>query len=1629
MGFFLSRSIADTAMIRYERTCRRQVRGSKRTSIRLVCELLESRALLSTFVVSNTSDAAVPAQNSLRWAIDQVNADSAPDRIQFAIPGSGIQSISLTSTLPPITNSVVIDGTSQPNYNGSPLIELDGSALGTGSNGLVLSAGQSTVKGLAIVGFSGSAIVVDAPGDDVIAANYLGVTAAGDHSSANGTGITVNSSSSNTIGGSVIQANVISGNSGNGIVIQSGTSSANGTVILGNLIGTSPSGLTQIANGGAGIVVSGAPNTQIGSPGNGNVVSGNLHAGIEVSGAVAGTAIVNNLIGVAADGQTPLGNGGDGILDNGASGMTIGGFGSGDGNVIGSNLQNGIETLPGSGAVTVAGNDIGTDATGTVHLGNEQNGVQLASSSNTIGGSTGGASNTIDYNGSGLVGAGVQLVGSVNQNEILSNSIFGNAGLGINLGNGPTPNHAVGTPGPNNYQNYPVLTLAQSDGTTTTIAGSFYSTPNTNFLLQFFSSPVEDYTGYGQGKTLIGSDEALTDSNGNVTFNIPIDAGSIPGQFVSATATDPSGNTSEFAQDVQVQGEANLSLAASGTPNPVPAGGQLTYVLTVSNTGNQPANGVTLSDQLPSGVSVVSSTVTQGFVTSNSGGSLTAYLGTLSEGSSATLTILVTTSTSSVGTLIDSASVSGQGNPPPATQSATVTTTVLASADLSVLLTASPSSVLAGGQLTDSITVANGGPQAAGGVTVTLPLGPGVSFVSAEPSQGAVTSTGGQVAVNLGGLAAGTEATVTVIVEPAVAGTLSQSATVTGDCADPNLTNNTSTATTQVVAAADLDVSLAASVHTAIFGDEFQYTASVTDLGPSAATNVTLTNTLPAGMSFVSAAAGTSGTPVYDAGVLTLSMASLAPGTTATMTINVIPTAAPGTLTTDSAAATAEETDPNPANNVATLPIVIQGISDLSIAATAQPSSVYVGQNVTYTLSVSNLGPDLEPDATVTSPIPADAAFVSASETTGGTASVANGILTADVGPLAVGATAGVTVVLTPLAAAAGTFTASFSIQGQSQDPDSSNNMVQPSVSVTPAADLAVAIAGGSLPPAVDADWTYTLTVTDLGLSDATAVTAVSPLPPNVTFLSATSSQGPAPVVQNGVLTDALGDIAVGQAATISVVVSPVSVGSIPLSASVTGAQFDPNLRNNQVTTSVSVVPSVNLSLLLATTTPTVVTGEALTFGLMVSNTGPFPATNVVLSVPMGPALVFDTSTASVGTTEWNAGTALFQLGTMNPGAQATVNVVVTPMVPGMITQVANVTSTERQLVPADATATATATVLESPGILQFSAPSYAVAETAGSANLTVTRTEGSRGPVTVNYQTVPINATPGLDFDSTSGTLTFAAGQTSAIIQVPVLADPWDAQNELLNVVLSSPGGGASIGAVSSAQLTIIDVDPKLTPPHVSQLTWTGSAKWITSVVLTFDSPLNTADATNPQNYVMTAESAGNPKVTFNTISYSLANRTVTLVPAAPLASGVFYQLLVVGTGATGIHDLAGNPLAGTANGAAGTNYVSSFGQGTKLQYVDNTGNQVTLKLTGPGYLEDVLDSSGQGVVLTVIGEAPHRTTLSGSLRKVRRSSGRTNLGTIQGLGNFGDVRVSLKSPTFLLNQYPFQKKGRGAL
>ena len=143
-------------------------------------------------------------------------------------------------------NSVVIDGTTQPNYQGVPLIQLDGSNAGPRKRRIGDFGGRKHGQGLAIVGFSGSAIVLESAGGDVVEGNYLGVSASSGQATPNGEGISVSGSSSNTIGGTASGAgNLISGNSTNGIDINIGEGPAIDNQIMGNLIGTTASGLTR----------------------------------------------------------------------------------------------------------------------------------------------------------------------------------------------------------------------------------------------------------------------------------------------------------------------------------------------------------------------------------------------------------------------------------------------------------------------------------------------------------------------------------------------------------------------------------------------------------------------------------------------------------------------------------------------------------------------------------------------------------------------------------------------------------------------------------------------------------------------------------------------------------------------------------------------------------------------------------------------------------------------------------------------------------------------------------------------------------------------------------------------------------------------------------------------------------------------------------------------------------------------------------------------------------------------------------------------------------------------------------------------------------------------------------------
>jgi hypothetical protein len=166
------------------------------------------------FAVTNTNDSGV---GSLRWAIENANSTAGSDTVTFNIPGAGVQTIRPLSPLPEITDAIIIDGTTQPGYSGSPLIELDGSQAGTSAVGLVISAGNSTVKGLVINRFR-TGIDLLGDGTNLIQGNYIGTDATGTVALGNNAGISIFNGVNN-----VVRDNLISGNIGTAVSFFGGT--------------------------------------------------------------------------------------------------------------------------------------------------------------------------------------------------------------------------------------------------------------------------------------------------------------------------------------------------------------------------------------------------------------------------------------------------------------------------------------------------------------------------------------------------------------------------------------------------------------------------------------------------------------------------------------------------------------------------------------------------------------------------------------------------------------------------------------------------------------------------------------------------------------------------------------------------------------------------------------------------------------------------------------------------------------------------------------------------------------------------------------------------------------------------------------------------------------------------------------------------------------------------------------------------------------------------------------------------------------------------------------------------------------------------------------------------------------
>ncbi|MCP3937599.1 MAG: hypothetical protein GY708_19775, partial [Actinomycetia bacterium] len=371
----------------------------------------------------------------------EANASATVETINFSIPtsdpgyaaGPGSWTTQPSSVLPSITQTVTIDGSSQPGWVSTPVVEIDGSLAGAGVWGLDLVAGNVTIRSLAINGFTEDGIQVDsASSGATIVGNHIGLDPTGLIDLGNARGIELQSGSGpTTVGGTTAaDRNVISGNAGDGIIVYG--SDAN--TIIGNYIGTDATGNAPIPNDTDGISLgSSSSNNIIGQAGAGNVLSGNGNDGFEM-GPGAGNIVHANHIGLGVDGTTVVANARHGIvLYDGSNTTQIGGSGASEGNVISGNTSDGVRIDGNANAATTGnmleGNLIGTDSTGAFDRGNGSYGVNIfgAANANTVGGSTAAHGNVISGNGSGSH-AGVRVLGATTSaNVIRFNKIGTNA--------------------------------------------------------------------------------------------------------------------------------------------------------------------------------------------------------------------------------------------------------------------------------------------------------------------------------------------------------------------------------------------------------------------------------------------------------------------------------------------------------------------------------------------------------------------------------------------------------------------------------------------------------------------------------------------------------------------------------------------------------------------------------------------------------------------------------------------------------------------------------------------------------------------------------------------------------------------------------------------------------------------------------------------------------------------------------------------------------------------------------------------------------------------------------------------------------------------------------------------------
>ena len=731
--------------------------------------------------------------------------------------------------------------------------------------------------------------------------------------------------------------------------------------------------------------------------------------------------------------------------------------------------------------------------------------------------------------------------------------------------------------------------------------------------------------------------ETTSTNSAEVTASDLPDVDSTPGNDVAAEDDQDSASVTPPQADLVV-----TKTVDDGTPN---VGDQVIYTVEVRNDGGDDATGVGLVDTLPAGVTYVSDTTTQGTFDDSTG---TWTVGDLANGATATLTLTVTVDT--IGVKVNSATASGdQFDPTSAnnTDTATITPQVI---DLSVTKTVDDATPNVGDTVVFTVGLANGGPDTATGVELTDVLPAGLSFVSASVTTG--TYDDGTGVWTVPSLASAGTATLTITATVDSLGTKTNTAQVTAadqadsdsDPANPDPAEDDIASVDVTPQAADLSLTKVVDDSTPAFGDTVTFTVTLTNGGPDTATNIDVTDAIPAGLGVLSV---TPTTGSWTAPVWTVP--SLASGASTALTI-VATVDATGTITNTAEVTAVDQADPNsrPDNNAPAeddqddAAITVPPTVDLELTKTVDDPNAGVGDTVQYIVTLTNQGPDTATNIDVTDVLPAGLTVTNV--TPSGTTTWAAPLW--EIASLASGASE--TLTIDAIVSGTGTITNTAEVTAQDQvDQDSTpNNAVpgeddQDSATISSlAADLSLTKTVDDATPNVGDTVTFTVTLTNNGPDTATGVAVTDLLPAGLTYTGAVASQGGYDQ-SSGVWT--VGLLLNGGSATLDISATVDTLGAKTNTAQVSAAdQFDPNstpandapAEDDQ--DSALVTPQeADLSLTKTVDDATPSVGDTITYTVTLTNNGPDTATNIDVTDVVPSQLSGVTVTPSAGT--WTA--------------------------------------------------------------------------------------------------------------------------------------------------------------------------------------------------------------------------------------------------------------------------------------------------------------------------------------------------------------------------------------------------------